>query len=68
VNTASRLEALCKPNHCQLVVSRHAAERSGLDLKAHPLLSLDIRGRAGALEAYTVESALDLAPFEMQHA
>ncbi|HTB22846.1 MAG TPA: adenylate/guanylate cyclase domain-containing protein [bacterium] len=61
VNTASRLEALCKPNHCQLVVSRHAAERSGLDLGRHPLLSLDIRGRAGALEAYTVEQARDLA-------
>ncbi|HTA16372.1 MAG TPA: adenylate/guanylate cyclase domain-containing protein [bacterium] len=57
VNTASRLEALCKPYHCQLVVSQHAAERSGLDLSMYPKHSLEIRGRADALAAYTVDRA-----------
>jgi adenylate cyclase len=57
VNTASRLEALCKPYQCQLVVSQHAAERSGLDLSMYPRHSLDIRGRADALAAYTVARA-----------
>jgi adenylate cyclase len=54
VNTASRLEALCKTYACELVVSRDAAERAGMDLSQHPLHSLEIRGRNTALDAYTV--------------
>jgi len=61
VNTASRLESLCKPYACELVVSRAAADRAGVDLAAHPLHSLEIRGRQTALEAYTLASAA-LAP------
>jgi adenylate cyclase len=54
VNTASRLEALCKTYACELVVSREAAERAGMDLSGHPLHSLEIRGRNTALDAYTI--------------
>ena len=54
VNTASRLEALCKTYACEAVVSREAAERAGMDLSGHPLHSLEIRGRNTALDAYTI--------------
>ena len=60
VNTASRLEALCKPYGCELVVSQEAAERAGLDLSAHPLHSLEIRGRQNALAARTITRAVQL--------
>jgi adenylate cyclase len=61
VNTASRLEALCKPYGCELVVSSEVSDRAGLNLSSFPLQTLDIRGRKGSLAAYTLNSA-DLMP------
>jgi adenylate cyclase len=60
VNTASRLESLCKPYACELVLSQEAADRAGLDCSAHPLHSLEIRGRQNALAARTIASAAQL--------
>jgi adenylate cyclase len=60
VNTASRLESLCKPNACELVVSEDAARLAGVDLSAHPLRSLEIRGRELPLQARTVVRTTDL--------
>lgn len=60
MNTASRLEALCKPQACQLVVLQDAADRAGVDLSQYPLQRLEIGGREGALVAHTVARAEDL--------
>jgi len=63
VNTASRLEALCKTYGCELVVSADVSSRAGIDLSRFPRRELDIRGRDTQLAAYTLnrvelESAL----------
>jgi adenylate cyclase len=54
VNTASRLESLCKTYACELVVSQEAADRAGVDFSAYPLHTLEIRGRQSPLAARTV--------------
>jgi adenylate cyclase len=54
VNTASRLEALCKPYSCELVVSQEAADLAGVDLSQHPLHNVQIRGREMPLAARTI--------------
>ena len=61
VNTASRLESLCKPYACELVVSQEAADRAGVDFSEHPLHSLEIRGRQNALAARTITRAAQLS-------
>jgi adenylate cyclase len=57
VNTASRLEALCKPYGCELVVSEDVSRRAGIDLSRFPLRELEIRGRDTQLAVYTLTRA-----------
>jgi adenylate cyclase len=49
VNTASRIEALCKEFGCELVVSGEAVERAGLDFDAIPAHEIEVRGRRAPL-------------------
>ena len=60
VNTASRLQDATKTFGCQLVVSEHATERSGIDLSAAPLHEIEVRGRSQSLRVRAVGSAKDL--------
>lgn len=58
VNTAARLEALCKPLGCRLVLSAGVVEHAGLSLPASYRQEAEIRGRDEKLPIY----ALDAAP------
>ncbi len=60
VNTASRLETETKTFKCQLVVSEELAKRAGVDLSAHPLHQLTVRGRTQPIAVRAIERALDL--------
>ena len=62
VNTASRLEALCKVYHCELVVSDDLLACAGAELQeARPQVA-EIRGRSAPLTIHTFRSAREL-PF-----
>ncbi len=62
VNTASRLEALCKVYHCELVVSDDLLACAGAELRdARPQVA-EIRGRSAPLIIHTFRSAREL-PF-----
>lgn len=60
VNTASRIETATKDYDCQLVVSEEAARRGGVDLSAHPLHALAVRGRSEPVAVRAVPRAADL--------
>jgi adenylate cyclase len=60
VNTASRIESLCKTYGCELVISDAVVLRSGIDLGAAPRHEIEIRGRVERLAVRTFASAADL--------
>jgi adenylate cyclase len=64
VNTASRLESLCKTYACELVVSEAVMVRAGVDLGAAPRHEIEIRGRVEQLVVRPVTSARDLPVIE----
>ena len=57
VNTAARLEALCKEHGEPLVISKQTADLAGLELPAEALHSLELRGRTAATEYYALSTA-----------
>jgi len=54
VNVASRLETLAKELDAAIVISRHAAEQSKLELKAYAFQQVDIRGHSASLEVCVI--------------
>jgi adenylate cyclase len=56
VNTAARLEGLTKEYDCPLILSRRAAEAAGLDLSAHQLHEIAVKGRVRKVEFYALET------------
>jgi class 3 adenylate cyclase len=64
VNTASRLESLCKTYACELMVSEAVVLRAGVDLGAAPRHEIEIRGRVEQLVVRPVTSARDLPVLE----
>jgi adenylate cyclase len=60
VNTASRLESLCKELAVELVVSEEVVAKAGLDLAAFALHEIEIRGRRQPLAVRAVRRACDL--------
>lgn len=63
VNTASRLEALTKEFHCQLVVSEPVVRWSGLDFAKQDWTEIELRGRAGRLSICPIPRASELPGF-----
>ncbi len=57
VNTASRLEAMTKEYHCQLIVSEQVEERSGVDLSAFDSEQVEVRGRREPLAIRVIPDA-----------
>jgi adenylate cyclase len=57
VNTASRLEALCKEFEAELVVSDAVAALAGIDLSAFPAREVTLRGREGVLGVRVIGDA-----------
>lgn len=62
VNTASRLEALCKVYHCELVVSDDLLACAGAEFQHTTPQEVEIRGRSAPLTIHTFRSAREL-PF-----
>jgi adenylate cyclase len=62
VNTASRLEALCKVYDCELVVSHDLVARAGVELWNARPREVEIRGRSAPLTIHIFKSAREL-PF-----
>jgi adenylate cyclase len=62
VNTASRLEALCKLYHCELVVSDDLLVCAGAEFQHARPQEVEIRGRSAPLTIHTFRSAREL-PF-----
>jgi adenylate cyclase len=60
VNTASRLEALCKDFEAELVVSDAVAALAGVDLSTFPAREVTLRGREGALTVRVIRDASTL--------
>jgi adenylate cyclase len=60
VNTASRLEALCKVYHCELVVSDDLLACAGAEFRRAGAQEVEIRGRSAALTIHTFKSAREL--------
>lgn len=56
VNTAARLEALCKGHGMPLVISKATAELAGVAMPAEALHALELRGRSEATEYYALEA------------
>src|SRR5262249_57689775 len=61
VHVASRLEALTKEYHCDLVVSEEVMTRAGVDAHAHPRHELTVRNREAPLRVAVVDDARRLA-------
>ena len=57
VNTAARLEALCKEHGEPLIVSKTTADLAKLELPAEALHALELRGRSEATEYYALSAA-----------
>ncbi len=55
-NTASRLEALCKPLGCEAVISHEVLARSGAALSGFTRHDVAVRGREAALVVYTIDT------------
>src|SRR5262245_40403093 len=64
VHVASRLEALTKEYHCDLVVSEEVMTRAGVDARAHPRHELTVRNREAPLRIVVVDDARRLAVSE----
>jgi class 3 adenylate cyclase len=60
VNTASRLEALCKVHDCELVVSDDLLASAGVELQNARPQEVEIRGRSSPLVIRTIGSAREL--------
>jgi adenylate cyclase len=60
VNTASRIEALTKELHCQLVISESVAQAAGLTFEGAERREIAIRGRAEPLSVIGIRNAIDL--------
>ncbi len=60
VNTASRLEALCKVYHCELVVSEDLLACAGAEFQHAGAQEVEIRGRSAPLTIHTFKSAREL--------
>jgi adenylate cyclase len=54
VNVASRLESVAKEMDAAIVISRHAAEQSRLELKGYAFQQVEIRGMATPLEVCVI--------------
>jgi adenylate cyclase len=61
VNVTARLESLTKDFGCALVLSEDAAQRAGLDMRAHAKRTTGVRGRVGEISVYAVEDPRSLA-------
>ena len=61
VHVASRLEALTKEYHCDLVVSERVMSCAGVDDRAYPCHELRVRNREAPLRVVVVEDARRLA-------
>ena len=57
VHVASRLEALTKEYHCDLVVSEQVMARAGVDGRAYPSHELTVRNREAPLRIVVVDDA-----------
>ena len=57
VNTAARLEALCKDHGKPLVISQKTAQLAGLALPDEALHALELRGRSEATSYYVLDAA-----------
>ena len=68
VNTASRLETATKVFQCQLIVSTEVPERAGVDLSAHPIEEITVRGRSQPILVHTIKQAGDLPTLAIQGA
>jgi len=64
VHVASRLEALTKEYHCDLVVSEEVMTRAGVDAHAHPRHELTVRNREAPLRIVVVDDARRLVVSE----
>jgi adenylate cyclase len=60
VNTASRLESLCKLYDCELVVSEDLIACAGVDVQGAHRWEVEIRGRSNPLMVRTLKSAGEL--------
>jgi adenylate cyclase len=58
VNTASRLEGICKELNVQAVISRAVVDRAGADPSGLETRRIEIRGRAEPIEVITVKRAI----------
>jgi adenylate cyclase len=61
VHVASRLEALTKEYHCDVVVSQQVMSRAGVDDRAYPCHELTVRNRQAPLRIVVVKDARSLA-------
>ncbi len=61
VNAASRLEALTKTHHCQLIVSDAAARHADIDLSALPSAEFTLRGRRQPMQVRLIADVQRLA-------
>jgi len=57
VNTAARMEALCKPLGCRFVLSAGVAEHAGVSLPDSTRQDVEIRGRDEKLPVYALNDA-----------
>jgi adenylate cyclase len=60
VNACARLESLTKEYDCRVVVSRRAAEMSGLDVKGRKLHRESMTRQTQLVEFYTINALADL--------
>ena len=64
VNTASRLEGACKELDMQAIISKAVLDRAEADFGGLETQSIEIRGRAGALDVVMVKRATQLPALE----
>lgn len=57
VNSAARLEALCKEHGKPLVIAKTTADLAGITLPAENLHAIELRGRSGLTEYYALDDA-----------
>jgi adenylate cyclase len=61
VNTCARLESLTKENGCSVVISRQAAEASGLRLVGYKLRETRVKGRLEPVQFYAIDNIDNLS-------
>lgn len=64
VNTASRLEGACKELNMQAIISRTVMDKAEAEIGELETRSLEVRGRAGAIEVVMVKRATQLPALE----